>query len=300
MGSRDWNTARSCTRYVEANMDREELTMDATPHVDEVGENAVSRRAFGRRLIAAGAFGTAALVAAGAPTEAVAQSGLTDRDILNFALNLEYLEAEFYTVATVGQRIEEMGIGTSGRGTAGPTTGGGMVALSPRTRLIAEQIALDERAHVLFLRSALGNDAVAKPAINLEALGLGFRTEAEFIALARAFEDVGVSAYGGAARLIDDSQVLQAAAQIALTEAQHAGVLRLMVADGGAPVPLVDNMDIPPIGTPAGRLFQVESRGLSTIRSANQVLAILYASASGGTNRGGFFPEGLNGRIARI
>jgi hypothetical protein len=163
--------------------------------------------------------------------------------------------------------------------------GGGVVALSTRTRIIAEQIATDERAHVLFLRSALGRQAVAKPAVNLEALGLGFRTEAEFIGLARAFEDVGVSAEGGAARLIDNARLLEAATQVALTEAQHAGVLRLVVSDAGAPVPLVDNMDIPPLGTPAGRLFQVEARGLSTIRSAGQVLAILYASAIRGTNR---------------
>jgi hypothetical protein len=116
----------------------------------------------------------------------------------------------------------------------------------------------------------------------------------------RAFEDVSVSDYGGAAPLIDNAQILEAATQVALTEAQHAGVLRLVVSDAGAPVPLVDNMDIPPLGTPAGRLFQVEARGLSTIRSAGQVLAILYASATRGTNRGGFFPEGLNGRIVRV
>jgi hypothetical protein len=83
-------------------------------------------------------------------------------------------------------------------------------------------------------------------------------------------------------------------AQIALTEAQHAVVLPLMVADAAAPVPLVDNMDIP-LGTPAGRLFRREP--WVEHDPVSQLLAILYASASGGINQGGFFPAGLNGRI---
>ena len=49
---------------------------------------------------------------------------ITDTDILNFALNLEYLEAEFYAVATTGKTISELGIAVTGTGTPGPTTGG--------------------------------------------------------------------------------------------------------------------------------------------------------------------------------
>jgi hypothetical protein len=51
-------------------------------------------------------------------------------DILNFALNLEYLEAEFYTVATTGKTIEQSGIAVSGTGNPGPTTGGNTVNLT--------------------------------------------------------------------------------------------------------------------------------------------------------------------------
>ena len=53
------------------------------------------------------------------------ENKIDERDILNFALNLEYLEAEFYTYATTGKSITSFGIGTKGRaGGSNPTTGG--------------------------------------------------------------------------------------------------------------------------------------------------------------------------------
>lgn len=257
----------------------------------------VSRRTFGKS-----ALSVSIVAAAGAfLTERSAEAQkLTDVDVLNFALNLEYLEAEFYSVAVTGKRIAELGIGTSGSGKEGSTVGGAIVALDARTNTVAMHVAADEQAHVILLRAALGRAAVAKPAINLEALGLGFRNQAEFITLARAFEDVGVSAYGGAAALISNKDILTTTAQIALTEGQHAGVFRLLLRDAAAAVPQLDNLDVPPLGSPNGRLFQVDGQGLSTKRTASQVLAIVYANANSGTGSGGFFPGGFNGTITRV
>jgi len=253
-----------------------------------------SRREFARRTIV-GSLAAGGVLAASAPAEGFAQS-ITDEAILNFALNLEYLEAEFYTVAVTGQRIAELGIGVGGRGRAGATVGGAQVSLDANVRTVAEHVALDEQQHVRFLRTALGDKAVAKPAINLEALNLGFRNQTEFLILSRAFEDLGVSAYAGAARLIDNPGILEAAARIALTEGQHAGVFRYLIALANTAVPPVDNKDVPPLGSPAGRLFQVDGNGLSTVRTASEVLSVAYA---GGTDRGGFYPEGVNGDISR-
>ena len=207
--------------------------------------------------------------------------------MLNFALNLEYLEAEFYYVATTGRRIEDAGIAVNGTGRLGATTGGARVALDDRSGTVASQITIDELQHVRFLRGALGSAAIAKPAINLEALGLGFRNQNEFLTLARAFEDLGMSAYGGAAAAISSKAILQRAAQIALTEAQHAGVLRLLVSDNRVVVTPLDNLDVLPLMSPGGRAFQVDGDGLTTIRTPAQVLQVA----------GAFFPSGVNGNI---
>ncbi|MEO8052057.1 MAG: ferritin-like domain-containing protein, partial [Acidobacteriota bacterium] len=136
---------------------------------------------------------------------AEAQSSFTDFDILNFALNLEYLEAEFYTVATTSVTLSQLGMKLSGAGVAGPTQGGALVPLTGSALKIAREIASDERTHVILLQNtikSLGGSPIAKPAINLNALGFGFANTNDFLVLARIFEDIGVTAYAGAAPLI--------------------------------------------------------------------------------------------------
>lgn len=215
--------------------------------------------------------------------------GSTDINVLNFALNLEYLEAEFYSYATTGQGIPANL--TTGSVAAGPTTGGRQVALSGVVLQVAQEIAADEIAHVVFLRQALGAQAVAKPAINLNALGIGFGSEAEFLTLARAFEDVGVSAYGGAAGLITSPTFLVAAARILATEAYHAGNIRLQVVQRGAPASAVDALDQPPT---SNNFFPTDSNGLAVVRTPEQVAAIVRGANAAG---GAFFPNGLNGAV---
>ena len=174
--------------------------------IENVIEAAPDRRRFLNKLAFAGAAAVAMDKGAGV---AFGQSGTpTDVDIINFALNLEYLEAEFYTMATSGMTIDQLGIGVTGSGSAGATTGGAKVIFgtnSVNTGAVANQIAADERAHVQFIRAALtsaGATPVARPAINLNALGIGFGGVTDFLQLARAFEDVGVTAYAGAAPLL--------------------------------------------------------------------------------------------------
>ncbi len=266
--------------------------------INEVLEHAPNRRSFLSKL----AIASAAVAATGGLERASAQGAApTDADILNFALNLEYLEAEFYTVATAGKTIDQMGIGITGSGTQGATTGGAQVTMPNNTLMtstIATQIAFDERQHVTFIRSALtaaGAMPVAKPAINLNALGAGFGGITDFLVVARALEDIGVTAYAGAAPLISDKAILGAAARIAQTEAEHAANIRLQIAVLGIPTMLLDGVDILP--PPSGQnFFSVDNNALTQTRTPGQVLFLAYGNKANATS-GGFYPSGVNGTI---
>jgi Ferritin-like domain len=234
----------------------------------------------------------------GSPGSPVSLSA-TDVAILNFALNLEYLEAEFYTYATTGKTLDQSGFAINGTGEQGSTTGGTETnfGVNAFTFKVAQQITSDEQHHVVLLRTLLGSQAIAKPEINLAALG-PFSTVAEFLALGRAFEDVGVSAYGGAAPLIQSKSVLAVAARIAQMEAEHVAGLRVLVAQEGVPTSKVDAQDVLP--PPSGTYIFSRVNGLTIIRNTSEVLAIVYANTTAGAHQGGFFPDGVNGSINTV
>lgn len=245
--------------------------------------------ASGITLAGSGLLGSSIL---GIATDAFAQSGVTDVDILNFALNLEYLEADFYSVASNGASLQQRGI-LPDSAVSGPTLGGHRVPFGHADSIafLASAIMRDEIHHVQFLRAALGSTAVKKPEINLDALGFGFGDDQAFLLLSRAFEDTGVSAYGGAVGLIKNKTFLEAAARIAETESQHSGAIRLKIINRGAHSPAVDGKDVPPS---PNNVFFVDSHGLAIPRTTREVLNIVY---HGGAHSGGFFPKGLNGSI---
>ncbi len=231
----------------------------------------------------------------------------TELSVLKFALNLEYLEAEFYTYALYGTSITSLGIGIDGNAngsnppSGGAVTGGSKVAFSNNlvfTSDIAAQIGTDERAHVMLLRSALGADKIAQPNINLNALGFGFANQNDFLKLARIFEDIGVSAYGGAAGLLKTPSIITTAARILAAEAEHVGTIRTQVARLNIPTTPLDGADIipPPSGRRDHYLSINPANGLTAIRTPGQVLYLAYGMMSG-VNHGGFFPTGVNGDI---
>jgi len=256
-----------------------------------------------------------------------AQSAVTDADILNFALNLEYLEAQFYTLATAGKTIDQAGVGITGPN----GTSGGMVTVksnpavpfqTPLLQQFAAELAADEQNHVTFLRSALASSAVAMPNIDLEnsfnalasAAGLGssfdpFLNETNFLLGAFIFEDVGVTAYLGAAGLISSATYLDKAAGILAVEAYHAGSIRTRVFQAGAPAQAaatkiaaarasLDGTGNDDIGVGvndgAATTVDADSNGLAFSRTTTQVLKVVYG---GGSSSGAFFPKGLNGTI---
>ena len=282
----------------------------------------VSRRRFLAGL-GYGAAGAAAMAAAGCGSNGnhtgtgTGTKTVSDADVLNFALNLEYLEAEFYLRAATGVGLSDADAGSN----AGAVTGGTQVTFTnPAIQEYAMEIANDELAHVRFLRSALGSAAVSRPQIDLMgsfnaaamAAGIGssfnpFADENSFLVGAFTFEDVGVTAYHGAAGLLSNQTYLQAAAGIMATEAYHAAEIRTLIAQAGAPYLTYANQ-ISALRAAAGggnevsvsgsTIVAADSNSIAFDRTTDQVLHIVYLNATAGpVKSGGFYPAGLNGTI---
>jgi hypothetical protein len=289
------------------------------------------RRDFFRLAATAAITAPLALTLGGQPV--TAQTAVTDADILNFALNLEYLEAQFYLFAVTGAGLPA-GL-TTGTGTQGAATGGRQVTFTdPVVREYANEIASDEQAHVAFLRNALGAAAVAQPAIDIGTsptgafstaaraaglIGAGqsfdpYANDENFLLGAFIFEDVGVTAYKGAAPLISNKTFLEAAAGILAVEAYHAALVRTVLYRKGIQTPALvtaterisdarDSLDGSSdkdqgimMRDNASNIAPLDSNGLAFSRSAGEVLNIVYLTALA-RSQGGFFPAGVNGNI---
>jgi ferritin-like protein len=178
---------------------------------DPPTRNMTSRRAFVRRgsLAAATlAFGAGLGLADRATSAgAAAPSAAQDRAIFNFALLLEYLQAAFYTEAV------ERG------------------ALRGDVRDFAEIVSGHERAHVAFLRRALGKHARPRPTFDF---GNATRNERAFLKTAVLLENTGVAAYNGQAANLT-KPALAAAAEIVSVEGRHAAWISDIAGEPPAP-----------------------------------------------------------------
>lgn len=271
--------------------------------------------------------------AAPTPTPATA-SQQQDIDVLNFALNLEYAEAQFYVRAVYGTGLSDAAL--TGVGTQGTVTGGRQVAFAdPVVAQYAREIAADEAAHVNFLRSQLGAAAVAQPAINIDGGATGAFTAAAraagivsptaffdpyasddaFLLGAFIFEDVGVTAYKGASPLITNKVYLEAAAGILAAEAYHAGLVRTSLYVRGVATPSDrtnadaisnardsldgtsdDDQGISGDATTSNIVPTDPDSSIVYSRTTGQVLNIVYLNNKAVIG-GGFFPNGINGNI---
>ena len=180
-------------------------------------------------------------------TVAATTPGQAQTNILNFALNLEFLEATFYSFVTTGADINPSVTGVSLQGTGAITGQFAQPAFaSQQITDLLNEIYFDEWNHVKTLQTLLGSAVVARPAINLAAFGAVTATNA--LSIARLFEDVGVSAYIGASGGLTSSS-LTFAAQILGVESFHAGALRLLSIQNPAIAAYIsagDGLDVPP------------------------------------------------------
>lgn len=298
------------------------------------------RRDFFRMALAGAALGVGAVGLAG---RAAAQTAPSDIDLLNFALNLEYLEAQFYSFATIGTGIPPDRL--TGTQTQGQAVGARQANLQdPAVIQYAREIASDELAHVTTLRRVLGSSAVAQPAIDLSptiftaaavAAGIDlsasggvfdpYASDDNFLLAAYIFEDVGVTAYKGAAPLLTNVDNIDGAAGILAAEGFHAGIIRGALYRRGVEVPVLrtntdkisalrnlvdgsfnsagppqivadDDSGVSPVETQFGltsNFVPTDANGIVFSRNTEQVHNIAYLTRNAETS-GGFFPNGTN------
>jgi rubrerythrin len=199
-------------------MSKEQLNTSelAAVEIDADGEDLSRSDVILKGALAAGAV-YGALAVGPYVRRALAASGGGDVAIVNFALTLEYLEAKFYEEAK--SRVRANG----------------------ELKSLINLLAKDEQQHVEALAGTvkqLGGKPVAEPKFNF-----AYNGTSGFLKLAQTFEDVGVSAYNGAAPMIKSKEVLAAAGGIVQVEARHAAAIRLQNKEEPAPVAFDEPLD---------------------------------------------------------
>jgi rubrerythrin len=177
-------------------VDRDGAIQEAAEHVDPTTRASFLRKA---GLGAGAVIGGGAVMGALPSLASAASIPSSDIAILNFALTLEYLEAEFYAQAVA----------------KGSFTGD--------TNTFARVVAAHESAHVKFLQGALGMKAVKKPSFDFKDT---VTDQTKFEATATVLEDTGVQAYLGQVGNIKNKKILAAAGSILPVEARHAAWIR--------------------------------------------------------------------------
>ena len=274
-----------------------------------------------RRKFFGGLSGAAALMVTAGFLDvprSFAQAGAppTIAQVLNFALNLEYLEANLYSIVTTGNPISSSLNG----GTPTIQNSPGKLSLDATTMALFQALVADEMNHINDLRTALsgmGVSPISAPTINYGAKG-AITTQAQLLATARQFTAVGNSAYAGAAQfLVSMPAVLQTAAQILGAEGQHMGAVNyqcitqnVAASFNSTPSSYVDALDVPPsptqyftVSLPPGTTLLPP--GIPPFRTPQQVLGDVYGvsmasttTPPAGVTSGGFFPSGVNGSVA--
>lgn len=140
--------------------------------------------------------------------------------VLNYAYALEQLEAAFYTSLRTGTYYTGLAAGSA-------------------EKQILDDLYYHEVIHREFFKAALGRDAAsAKIKDNLEPnfASINFNDRASVLGAAKAFEDLGVAAYNGAARYLGTDNAglnyLVAAGKIVSVEARHAALIRDLISEG--------------------------------------------------------------------
>jgi len=272
--------------------------------------------------------------ATGSATPTPTASPLTDADILNFAVNLAYLEAQYFSVVTTGAGLPADLL--TGTGTAGAASGARQrVFADPVLGQFAREIAADTRAEVAFLRGVVGTPVIAQPAIDLGVTATGafsnlartaglitgtaatydvYASDEQVMLGAFVFADLAVTVYRGISSSVTGAAFIDALAGMVSAKAYHAGLIRAALYRKGIATPAIldatealskarDDFDgatdidqgVRPVNN-ASNIVPTDGSALTFARLPAEALNILYLTRAS-VSAGGFFPAGVNGAL---
>ncbi|OWK29607.1 ferritin-like domain-containing protein [Sphingomonas mucosissima] len=254
------------------------------------------------------------------PTPSPTSSTNADRQSINFALQLEYLQAQYFSYATTGAGVPADLL--TGTGTAGVVTGGAAVTFAdPFIAACAREIAADSPRRIAFLRGIITADAVAQPAINISGAANGpfsvaleesfdpYANDENFLLGAFFLQDVIVTAYKGLQPLIAVAATRLGFYGLLAAQSYHAGLIRMELyrnpalreraarfSDKRDALDGAGDLDQGVTAGAAANISPADANGIAFSRSTPRVLNILYANTKS-VPSGGFFPAGLNGDL---
>ncbi|MCC9166645.1 ferritin-like domain-containing protein [Pontibacter sp. XAAS-A31] len=144
----------------------------------------------------------------GAMDPDVVDLGSGDIGVLNYAYALEQLEAAYYTEVVARS----------------------LSMFNQTEQQIMQDLKGHEMIHRDFLQAALGSSAI--PALQVDFSSVNFNDKNSVLMTAKTFEDLGVAAYNGAGRLLEDAGFLTLAGKIVSVEARHAAVISDLISNG--------------------------------------------------------------------
>lgn len=177
------------------------------------------------------------------PMEGALDLGSGDIGVLNLVYSLSQLQAAFYTVAILT-----------------PYNG-----MTPSEKVFLTEIRDHELAHREFFKKLLSAGAIQD--LTPDFSGVDFNKRTSVLDTAKFFEDLSVSAYNGAAKLLSNDVFLEVAGKIVSVEARHSALIR----------------DLIQMGTFTEDSF-VDQNGLDFVRDPGDVLFLANA----------YFKERLN------
>lgn len=268
----------------------------------------------------------------GSPTPTPSPTpAFTDTDLVNFLLNISYLQGQYFAFATTGASLSSDIL--TGTGTAGTATGGPAVNFADANiSQFAREIAAELRAQIVFERAFVGTaNAIAQPKLDLSADAAGafsklaqsagivaagasfnpYANDDNFLLGAFILLDVSVTAFKAITPLISSKTLLESVVGLIAIQSYHAAMIRSLIYLKGATLrgqsdDLSDARDALD-GAPdrdqgvtgdanTANVSPADVNGLAYSRTTGQALSVYYLSATT-INKGGFFPDGPNGKI---